>query len=60
MRSSKIHILNDGVTNQTTVSVYISPGEITPAMKTAWKAWWRRLIVSAREEIDNQGKIKRA
>lgn len=41
------------------VAVYIRPGPSTPAVKTVWRAWWRRLITSVREELESEGKGER-
>jgi hypothetical protein len=42
--------------SQPIITVCIVPGKATPAMKTAWRAWWRCLIASVREESDSKAK----
>ena len=38
------------------LTVDIRPGPSTPAMKVAWRTWWRCRILSVREELENEGK----
>jgi len=58
--NSKTRISNNEGLRQPSVSIKISPGHITPAMKTAWQNWWRERIASVLKELGNQENNKHA
>ena len=42
------------------VTVSIEPRPISERQKRLWRAWWRRLIASVREELENEEKSEHA
>ena len=36
------------------IKLDIQPGPMTPAMKTAWLVFWRRLVSSTREDLKKE------